>query len=210
MVTSLLLSMVNGASEGHLEVGKLWIGPSISNYGYMGVFEFPGGANDFYIIEQSSFFSAVINGDEYVLYGGTLGNELDYGWQNADGKYENWQSSGDEISKVYLTASSDFSNSSDGDLQIDLATGIRAFNHPSYDDFVIIEHSFTNTGTETITEFYYGSHLPVDVGASGISYKDLDDYGKHHSISGLTYMYDDDGDNGLTPYYAGQVLLGVN
>ncbi len=52
MVTSLFLTMVNGASEGHLEVGKLWIGPAISNYGYMGVFEFPGGAKDFYIIEQ--------------------------------------------------------------------------------------------------------------------------------------------------------------
>ena len=210
MVTSLFLTMVNGASEGHLEVGKLWIGPAISNYGYMGVFEFPGGAKDFYIVEQSSFFSAVINGDEHVLYGGTLGNELDFGWQNADGKYENWQSFGDDIGQTYLTASSDFSNSTDGDLQIDLATGVRAFNHPSYDDFVIVEHTFTNTGTGTITEFYYGSHLPVDMGASGISYKDLDDYGEHDSISGLTYMYDDDGDDGLTPYYTGQVLLGVN
>lgn len=206
----LALTALWAAGEGRLEVGKLWVGPTLSNYGYMGTFEYPGGARDYYILEQSSFFSCVVAGDTVVLYGGTLGNELDYGWQNADGRFENWVAAGDGINQVYLTATSDFSRYPDGNLSLEVSSAIRAFNHPHYDDFAVLEHTFTNLGLETLTDFVYGSHLPVDVGASGISYKDLDDYGEHHPGSGLTYMYDDDGDGGLTPYLAGQVLVGID
>lgn len=198
------------ANEGHIEVGKLWISPSVANYGYMSVFEYPGGSKDFYIIEQSNFFSCSVGEDTVVLFGGTLGNELDYGWQTADGRFEQWIEQADGINKVHLSATSDFSNYSAGNLNIDVMTEIRAYNHPDYDDMIVINHTFTNTGSAPITDFYYGSHLPVDVGASGISYKDLDDYAKHDAESGLTYMYDDDGDNGLTPYFTGQILLGID
>jgi len=205
-----LVPSIRAASEGRVEVGKLWIGPTISNYGYMGAFEYPGGAQDFYIIEQSNFFSCVQALDTLVLYGGTLGNELDNGWQNADGRYESWQDEGDGINKIHLTATSDFGRLVQGSLYLELTSRILAYNHPDYDDMVLIEHRFTNTGSGALTDFYYGSHLPVDAGASGISYKDLDDYAAHHNPSGFTYMYDDDGDEGLSPYLCGQVLLGID
>ena len=176
----------------------------------MSMFEYPGGSKDFYMIEQSNFFSCVVNGDTVVLFGGTLGNELDYGWQTADGRFEQWTHQADDINSVFLTATSDFSNYFNGNLNIDVITEIRAYNHPDYDDFLIINHTFTNTGSSAISDFYYGSHLPLDIGASGISYKDLDDYAEHDPSLGLTFMYDDDGDDGLTPYDAGEVLLGVN
>lgn len=205
-----LASTAQAASEGRIEVGKLWIGPAISNYGYMGAFEYPGGAQDFYVIEQSNFFSCAQGTDTLVLYGGTLGNELDNGWQNADGRYEAWQDEGDGVNKINLTATSDFQQLAQGSLDLELTSRILGYNHPDYDDMVLIEHRFHNTGSEALSDFYYGSHLPVDAGASGISYKDLDDYAAHHSASGFTYMYDDDGDAGLSPYLCGQVLLGVN
>lgn len=210
IIQVLLLSTLWSANEGHIEVGKLWIGPSVTNYGYMGNFEYPGGSKDYYVLEQSNVFSCVIGADTLVLYGGTLGNELDYGWQNADTYFDPWTKLGNGTSQIHLSANSNFNNYADGDLPLELTTNIWAFNHPDYEDFVIIEHSFTNTGTEPILDFYYGSHLPVDVGASGISYKDLDDYGEFDSNSGFTYMFDDNGDGGLTPYLCGQVLLGVD
>ncbi|NQV14907.1 hypothetical protein HQ531_05560 [bacterium] len=214
VITLALCSMLTldarAASEGRLEVGKLWIGPTITNYGYMGTFEYPGGAQDFYIIEQSNFFSCVNGTDTLVLYGGTLGTELDYGWQNADGRFESWVDEGDGINRINLTATSDFEHFTQGSLSAEVTTRIRAYNHPDYDDMVLIDHVFKNTGSSTLTDLYYGSHLPVDAGASGISYKDLDDYADHDSASGFTYMYDDDGDNGLSAYLAGQVLLGID
>ncbi len=207
---SILIPSVQAANEGRIEIGKLWIGPTITNYGYMGTFEYPGGAQDFYIIEQSNFFSCVNGTDTLVLYGGTLGNELDYGWQNADNRFDTWQHEGDGTNQINMTATSDFGRIASGSLSIEVTSRIQAYNHPKYDDFVLISHRFTNTGTSSLTDFYYGSHLPVDAGASGISYKDLDDYAAHHSGSGLTYIFDDDGDEGLSPYICGQGLLGVD
>lgn len=210
VIAALSTDAVHAASEGRIEIGKLWIGPAISNYGYMGTFEYPGGAQDFYVIEQSSFFSCVSGQDTLVLYGGTLGNELDYGWQNADGRFEAWVDAADGINRVNRMATSDFAQLTNGSLSVDVTTTIRAYNHPDYDDMVVLSHKFNNTGSSTLTDFYYGSHLPVDAGASGISYKDLDDYAEHHSNSGYTYMYDDDGDEGLSTYLCGQVLLGID
>lgn len=176
----------------------------------MGAFEYPGGAQDFYIIEQSNFFSFVQDSDTLVLYGGTLGNELDNGWQNADGRFESWIDEGDGLSRINLTATSNFERLVPRALNLELNSRFLAYNHPDYDDLVLIEHRFTNTGTSNLTDFYYGSHLPVDAGASGISYKDLDDYAAHDNVSGFTYMYDDDGDDGLSPYLCGQILLGID
>ncbi|MBT4948132.1 MAG: hypothetical protein HON27_18450 [Candidatus Marinimicrobia bacterium] len=209
-LSSIMIQDVRAASEGRIEVGKLWIGPTITNYGYMGAFEYPGGAQDFYILEQSNFFSCVNGPDTLVLYGGTLGNELDYSWQNADGLFESWQDEGDGVNQLNLTATSNFGQFALGSLSVEVTSRIRAYNHPDYDDMVVISHRFTNTGSSDLTDLYYGSHLPVDAGASGISYKDLDDYAAYHSATGFTYMYDDDGDDGLSPYLCGQVLLGTD
>ncbi len=203
------LSVLGGAEQADIQVGKVWVSPSVSNYGYLGNFEYPGGSLDHYIIEYSALLAYKVAGQQVVLFGGTLGqSELDYGFFRADGRREDWTRSGDGRSTLILGATADLSQLADpGPQQLTHTTVIRAYAHEKYDDFLLLTHQFTNLGNDTLRDFTFGYHLPADVGAGGVSTPELDDWTALDSADGLAYMYDDDGDNGLTPYYVGQALM---
>ncbi len=203
------LSVLAGAEQADIKVGKVWVSPSVSNYGYVGNFEYPGGSLDHYIIEYSAILAYRVDQDQVVLFGGALGqSELDYGFYRADGLREDWVQFGDGRSILVLSATADLSQLADpGPQELTHTTLIRAYAHEKYDDFLLLTHQFSNVGVDTLRDFTFGYHLPADVGASGISTPELDDWAALDSATGLAYMYDDDGDNGLTPYYVGQALL---
>lgn len=211
ILSILLLAIMpaRSADQAEVKVGKLWVSPSVSNYGYVGNCEYPGGSLDYYVIEYSAVLAFKADGVQVVLFGGALGrSELDYGFSRADGLKQPWQQSADGRSASILTATADLSQLADpGPQPVIHTTTIQAYAHEDYDDFMLLTHTFQNTGDVALTDFYFGYHLPADVGASGVSTPELDDWTARDANSGLAYMYDDDGDNDLTPYYVGHALL---
>lgn len=202
-----LIAVVFSATSGEIKVGKVWVEPYITNYGYLGDIEYPGGSSDYYILQLSMMFSCDVNGEEFILFGGSVGQyELEYGLQNADGMNSTWTQTGDDRSFTELTATSNFVELS-SNLTLDHTTTLRAYNTPAYDDFILITHVFENTGALPVENFNFGYHMPADVGASGVMTKELDDHAAYNSDLGLAYMFDDNGDNGVTPFQVGQALL---
>lgn len=206
---SVMSISLTAATQGEIKVGKIWVHPNASNYGYLGNIEYPGGSNDYYILQLSMAFTCMVGDEDFVLFGGVLGqSELDYSIQEADGLHQEWTQMGDERSVSTLMATGDFSEySSSTLLDLEHTTEIRGYNHPDYDDFILTTHTFANTGTDTVNDFHFGYHLPADVGASGVTTRELDDFAAYDSQYGIAYMYDDDGDDGVTPFDVGQVLL---
>ncbi|MDP6396731.1 MAG: hypothetical protein QF712_03395 [Candidatus Marinimicrobia bacterium] len=204
-----IIMPLNAATQGEIKVGKIWVHPNASNYGYFGNIEYPGSSNDYYILQLSMAFTCSVMDEDFVFFGGVLGqSELDYSIQEADGLHQEWTQMGDERSVSVLRATGDFSEySSSTPLHLEHTTEIRGYNHPDYDDFILVTHSFANTGTDTVEDLHLGYHLPADVGASGVTTRELDDFAAYDTDNGIAYMYDDDGDDGVTPYYVGQALL---
>lgn len=200
---------IRAATQGEIKVGKIWVHPNASNYGYIGNIEYPGGSNDYYILQLSMMFSCTVQDEKFVFFGGALGqSELDYSIQEADDIGEDWTQQSDGRSISTLNASGNFSDlMSTVPLNLNHSTTIHGYNHPDYDDGVFLTHTFRNESNSLIEDFYFGYHMPADVGASGVTTRELDDYAAYDLESGVAYMFDDDGDNGLTPYFVGQVLL---
>lgn len=199
------------ATTGEVKVGKLWAYPYVSNAGYIGQLEYPGGGKDFYVLEAGVALACQVNGEQHVFYGSDgssiAAQELQYNLLNVDRLKQDWVQKGDGLSISILEATSDFGRvRRPTKLNLEMTTTVMAWNHEDYDDFLILRYAFANTGSDTIADFYFGFLLPADVGASGVTSRELDDYCAYDNELGLAYMYDDNGDGGLSPYYVGQAL----
>ncbi|MFQ5865780.1 MAG: hypothetical protein ACE5IW_11185 [bacterium] len=200
------------ATTAKVKIGRLWAYPFVSNLGYIGQLEYPGGGKDFYVLEAGVALTCQVRGEQHVFYGSNGGSiaaqELQYNLLNADRLKQDWMQKGDGLSTSILEATSDFGRvRRPTKLNLEMTTTVMAWNHTDYDDFLILKFVFTSTGSDTITDFYFGFLLPADVGASGVTSRELDDYCAYDSELGLAYMYDDNGDGGLSPYYVGHALI---
>lgn len=201
------------AEDSKIQIGKLWIGtdgyPYVTNYGFIGYMDYPGGSEDYYVM----LFSLILSGDtpaqdSIVLDLGAntasgSGVPTFYLWQH-DVLRENWDTLESKGSYVFLEADASFGGNP---WDLDLNTKIRVWGVKDYDDFVIVQYKFTNTGTYDITDFWLASSMPADCGEKTVENRNLDDIVAFDTATGLAYMYDADGDGGLSPYWLGQVLL---
>jgi len=201
------------AEDTKIQMGKLWIGtdeyPYVTNYGFIGYMDYPGGSEDYYV----SLFSLILSGDtsarDSIIL--DLGSNTSSGsgvptyyLLQHDTLRQNWDTIESKGSYVFLEANASFGGNS---WDLDLNTKIRAWGIDDYDDFVIVQYKFTNTGTYDITDFWLASSMPADCGEKTVENRNLDDIVAFDSATGLTYMYDDNGDGGLSPYWVGQALL---
>jgi len=201
------------AEDSKIQIGKLWIGtdayPYVTNYGFLGYMDYPGGSEDYYV----TLFSLILSGnaatqDSIILDLGAntasgSGAPTFYLWQH-DTLHENWDTVESKGSYVFWEATASFGGNP---WDVNLNTKIRAWGIEDYDDFVMVQYKFTNTGTSDITDFWLASSMPAECGEKTVENRNLDDIVAFDTATGLTYMRDDDGDGGLSPYWVGQALL---
>ena len=171
--------------------------------------DYPGGSEDYYV----SLFSLILSGNtasqqNIVL---DLGSNTSsgsgvptFGLQRVDPLQEDWDHHDSDDFHVFWEANATF-NGNPWNLRLN--TKLRVWGLEDYDDFVLVQYTFTNTGTNDITDFWVASSMPADCGEKTVENKNLDDIVKFDSRIGLAYMHDDDGDDGLSPYWLGQALL---
>ena len=201
------------AYEGKIQIGKLWTGnddfPYTTNFGYIGYMDYPGGSEDYYV----SLFSLILSGNTatqqniVVDLGANTssGSGVNtFGLQRVDPLQEDWDLHDSDDSHIFWEANASF-NGNPWNLRLN--TKLRAWGLEDYDDFVIIQYTFTNTGTTDITDFWLASSMPAECGEKTVENRNLDDIVVFDSQTGLAYMHDDDSDNGLSPYWLGQVLI---
>lgn len=201
------------ADNGKIQVGKLWSGtdefPYATNYGFIGYMDYPGGSEDYYV----NLFSLILSGNtptqnEIVLDLGantTSGSGVPtfYLW-NRDPLQENWNTHDSDENAVFWEANASFGGNP---WTLHLNTQLRCWSLSDYDDFVIVQYTFTNTGAADISDFWMASSMPAECGEKTVENRNLDDIVAYDSPSGLAYMRDDDGDGGLSPYWVGQALM---
>lgn len=201
------------AENTKIQIGKLWLGtdeyPYVSNYGFIGYMDFPGGSEDFYV----TLFSLILSGNTPTQEGIVLdlGANTTSGsgvptfqlWNN-DVLHEEWNTHESNDANIFYEANASFNGRP---WHLVLNTKIRYNGIDDYDDFVIIQYKFTNTGNYDITDFWLASSMPAECGEKTVENRNLDDIVVFDTQTGLVYMHDDDGDGGMSPYWIGQALL---
>lgn len=204
---------VPSAYEGKIQIGKLWVGtdgfPYATNFGYIGYMDYPGGSEDYYV----SLFSLILSGNTSTQQNIVvdLGANTSSGsgvktfaLQRVDPLQEDWDQHDSDDFHIFWEANADFNGNP---WHLKLNTRLRAWSLEDYDDFIIVQYTFINNGSTDITDFWLASSMPADCGEKTVENKNLDDIVAFDAQSGLVYMYDDDGDRGLSPYWLGQSLM---
>lgn len=198
--------------EGKIQIGKLWIGtdiyPYVTNLGYLGYFDYPAGSEDYYVELFSIMLSGSTPTNQQILV------DLGFNSSNTGGTgylishdilNEPWfEHDSSDKRQVFWEANADFG----GDpWHLRMNTKVRSWSYKKYDDFVIVQYTFTNLGNYDITDFYLASSLPANCGEKTVESRNLDDIAEFNIASGLAFMRDNDTDNGLSPYWVGQCLI---
>lgn len=218
LITTPAMSQLNHpssptADNGKIQIGKLWCGtdgfPYVTNYGFIGYMDYPGGSEDYYV----NLFSLILSGNtstqsEIVTDLGantTSGSGVQtFQLWNRDVLQENWNMHDSDENAVFMEATASFGGNP---WNLQLNTKIRMWALADYDDFVIVQYTFMNTGSDDITDFFVASSMPAECGEKTVENRNLDDVVGYDSQDGLVYMHDDDYDGGLSPYWVGQALM---
>lgn len=187
-----------------IKIGKLWGRNNVSNFGYIGTLEYPGSSGNEYVSTAAGVLVSGTVSSGRTTFIGFYEPYFDFAYH--DYLRESWQQHEDGITTSFLTARANLQGHPDG-MGLEMETDIMAWSYPKYDDFFVLRHTFTNKGAEDITNFWFGYTLPADCGPTDVREWYMDDLCAYDRERGLIYMYDDDGDGGLSPYYIGEALL---
>ncbi len=193
------------AAQTSIKIGKLWALDYVSSFGYIGTLEYPGSSGTQYVATAAgSIISGKVSAGQttFISY---YSPEF-YDFASYDRLRERWQQQGDGFTTSFLTAKANL-KAHPNNMGLEMTTDVMAWSYPEYDDFFVLRHTFTNKGTEDITDFWFGYTLPADCGPTSVREWYMDDLCAYDQGRGLAYMHDDDGDGGLSPYYIGEALL---
>jgi hypothetical protein len=201
----------SNAQGGKIQIGKLWAGtdiyPYITNLGYLGYLDYPGGSEDYYVEGVSLILSGSIPGNDNILVdlGSNSSNSGGSLWLfSHDILNEPWDTLNSDSRHVFWEADADFGGNP---WQLRMNTKLRCWSYDKYDDFILVQYTFTNYGGVDISDFFMASSLPANCGEKTVESRNLDDIAEFNKDSGLAFMRDNDGDGGLSPYWVGQCLI---